>query len=182
MLTATDILSALAPRSDEKALQLPLRKGADMPSVAAGTPLPEILPVLLDSPDKQVSVRDDEGVPVGAIDSCALLAALTCLFSSSRDCSWIEISVPAADYSASAIARAVEDADASLLDLLVSEDPADPAHLRVLLRVDHIDPSGPVRSLERYRFNVVSAFGARLSPDSRVASERISNLKLYLNI
>lgn len=182
MLTANDIISLHALGEAAAPLRLPSPHAADAPSVAAGTPASEILPVLLESPAGVVTVRDDEGLPVGELDFKDMLEAFQLMFASSRDCSWVELRMPAADYSASAIARAVEDADASLLDILAQEDRRDPAHLLVSLRVDHLDPSGVVRSLERYGYTVRSTYGARYSADSELVSERISNLKLYLNI
>lgn len=58
------------------------------------------------------------------------------------------------DYSASAIARAVEDADAHLLNLNVTSADAGPDEVSVELRVSHRNTGGVARSLERYGFRV----------------------------
>ncbi len=74
----------------------------------------------------------------------------------------LTIAVPAGRYSASAIARAVEDCDANLLNLNVTTDgvmPRDYANAEVVvdLRVDLRHSMAVVRSLERYGFRVLSA-------------------------
>ena len=57
------------------------------------------------------------------------------------------------DYSASRIARAVEDADAHLLNLNVTAD-SERSDSRIVaeLRISHRDPEAAARSLERYGF------------------------------
>lgn len=64
------------------------------------------------------------------------------------------------DYAASAIARAVEDCDAHLLNLDVTAD-ADPAGRVIIeLRVNHRDGQSVARSLERYGYTVLDVRGA----------------------
>lgn len=73
------------------------------------------------------------------------------------DSSRITLSCRRADYSASLIARAVEDADASLINLNVTSRETSDGCLIVDLRIDHRNPAGVIRSLERYGFGVVGA-------------------------
>lgn len=68
------------------------------------------------------------------------------------DSSIVSIECPVSDYSASRIARAVEDADTHLVDLLSSPGVGD--KIKVMLRVRREDPSGVVHSLERYGYTV----------------------------
>lgn len=96
-----------------------------------------------------------------------------------QEMSVIELSMHHSDYLASAIARAVEDADTYLLDLSTATSPD--GMILVTLRISNPDPAAAVRSLERYGFNVTSASGPA---DSRLAlaAERLDQLQLYLNI
>ena len=71
------------------------------------------------------------------------------------DVAELTVSCPKADYSASAIARAVEDADAHLLSLNVEHQLDSDGMLRVDLRINHQHSRAVARSLERYGFNVV---------------------------
>lgn len=59
------------------------------------------------------------------------------------------------DYSASVMARAVEDADAPLLNLNVTGIDAGENRLTVALRIGHRSPLAAIRSLERYGFEVL---------------------------
>lgn len=94
------------------------------------------------------------------------------------DTSVINIECPPEQYSASMIARAVEDADAHLVSLSVSpgEGTAE-VELRVTLR----DPWPAVRSLERYGYEVVSALPSDETVRS-VQEERLDALRAYLNV
>ena len=106
-----------------------------------------------------------------------------------------------ADYSASRIARAVEDCDAHLLNLNVTDlgdissdaadaplaevggfadaDASDP--VLIDLRVSHRNPSAVARSLERYDYSVILARGASEADDDTFR-ERIEGLLRYLDL
>lgn len=84
-----------------------------------------------------------------------------------------------ADYSASSIARAVEDADATIISLLAY--PHDDGMLHVYLCINRLDPSHAVRSLERYGYSVAGASGVEYT-DAGLSRQRISELQRYLNI
>ena len=151
-------------------------------SVTEKMPAMLLLPHFLSSPDAKVDVTDPEGVTVGTVDSFAMLRGLGEMFGNdSGETSWVEASVRTSDYSASAVARAVEDVDANLLDMLTSPDPADPARMRLTLKISHSDPAAVVRSLERYGYEVVSSDSASTA-DMEKVRERLSELSLYLSM
>lgn len=85
------------------------------------------------------------------------------------------------DYSASHIARAVEDADAHVLNLNVTSDEAPEGYISVELRIDHLNPASVARSLERYGYIVVGLEDIvdNSDDDSR---RRIDELLRYLNV
>ncbi len=89
-----------------------------------------------------------------------------------------------ADYSASAVARAVEDCDAHLLNLnVVDLGDADSPRLVFELRANRRDASSIARSLERYGFEVLRTRGSADSDtDSDTARNRFENLIRYLQI
>lgn len=101
------------------------------------------------------------------------------------------------DYSASRIARAVEDCDAHLLNLNVTSmgdtadvynnlasDNARDGKLPVVfdLRVSHRNPSCITRSLERYGYTVLDTLSDDDSSDTAVARERIDQFFRFLEI
>ena len=97
------------------------------------------------------------------------------------------------DYSASLLARAVEDCDAHVLNLNVSEPGAltgdaaagvtsdDGYAVRVELRVNHRNAECVSRSLERYGFAVLSAESSSEADDGR-RLDNYRNLMHYLEI
>lgn len=87
-----------------------------------------------------------------------------------------------ADYSASAIARAVEDCDAHLLNLNVTADTTDDGRTVVLLRVSHRDPSSVTRSLERYGYQVVDTGSDPLMQSDDAARLRALEVLHYLSV
>lgn len=85
-------------------------------------------------------------------------------------------------YSASALARAVEDVDAHLVDLLTN--PSDRGTIHITLRFTHRDPSAVVRSLERYGYDVLEANAAHgATPHTeQIAQDRLRQLYMFLNV
>lgn len=108
------------------------------------------------------------------------------LFPAVGESSVLTVACRRPNYSASAIARAVEDCDAHLLNLNVTSDvssPTDPLDdtLVAELRITHRDPSAVTRSLERYGFRVLEARG-RDSADDEALRLRLDELIHYLNV
>ena len=103
-----------------------------------------------------------------------------------EESSSIEVGCFRSDYSASAIARAVEDADAHLLNLNVTADVCEGGEVVVALRVSHRNPAAVVRSLERHGYNVLSAKGSDgtdgFGPEAETASRRLAELMAHLNV
>ena len=111
-------------------------------------------------------------------------AALQRLFPAVEDSSRLTVSCRRTDYSASAVARAVEDCDAHLLNLNVTSDGAmDPFgdEVTVELRVSHRNAAAVARSLERYGYRVVAMEHAR-GADSDTMRERVNELIHYLEV
>ena len=112
------------------------------------------------------------------------------------DSSRLLVGCSRSDYSASRIARAVEDCDAHLLNLNVTspttrvagrdaEDMAEEADNRfpVLcdIRVSHRDAAAISRSLERYGYTVIDWEGDEAADDD-TSRQRIEHLFRYLEI
>lgn len=173
-MTAKDAISPIRLTAPLRESQLPLT-----PVVAADEPLTDVLPKLLEAPERELSVVGEHGV-VGVIDSSSLLEAFARMIPSRDDCSIITVECRPADYSASAIARAVEDADAHLVDLWSSPGPDD--SIRVTLRVRLDNPDAAVRSLRRYGYEVAEV--AVHHPDAlpTLSEERLSALQVFLNV
>lgn len=80
------------------------------------------------------------------------------------------------EYSASLIARAVEDCDAHLINLNVTDDPDDIGHVTVELRVGQRTGYAVARSLARYGYEVTDIRGADRDVEHEVARDRVNEL------
>ncbi|MDE5727470.1 MAG: hypothetical protein K2H83_00145 [Duncaniella sp.] len=87
------------------------------------------------------------------------------------------------DYSASRIARAVEDADAQLLNLNITSDTLEVENRIVFeLRVSHRSPLAVARSLERYGYEVADLIGAGGESVDERLSDRVASLIRLLEV
>lgn len=103
------------------------------------------------------------------------------LFPASADQSSLLVSCPRADYSASLLARAIEDCDAQVLNLNVTSLAASPHDVVVALRINHRHPEAAVRSLERYGYDVLDAVSGSEDDNEQMRS-RAAELLRYLDV
>lgn len=95
------------------------------------------------------------------------------------DCSLVTILCPPADYSASILTHACEDAGAPVVDLLTK--PADDRLISVTLRLRCDDPTHAIHNLERYGYEVADAEGNNYT-NALIANERLLELQALLNV
>lgn len=146
--------------------------------VSADLGVTEVLPRLLDAPGHVVAVTEGDTL-LGYIDETSLLQGLEAVITPRDDSSTITLTILPADYSASRIARAVEDADVHLVDLWTA--PADEEHIRVTLRIRTSDPSAVINSLERYGYTVDESTGPH-NINAEIALERLLSLQALLSV
>lgn len=143
-------------------------------------PVMDIIPRLLDSSSRELTVTED-GEPIGIIDQTSLLEGLGKMIAARDDCSVITVECAPQDYSASVLAHAIEDSDAHLVDLISA--PGENDRILVTLRVRHSDPTAAVRSLERYDFHVIDAHSSGDAMQSmEIATERLLSLQALMNV
>ncbi len=157
--------------------------------INAAVPLIEALPMLLDTPDRQLGI-EDHGNMLGVVTEASMLETLGRLIVPRDDSSVITAECSADRYSASAIAHAVEDADSHLVDLLTgpAQYPTDGVapvtyndRIRITLRVRTLTPEHVIQSLERYGYNVVDT-GGHNSLEADLFAERLASLNSLLNV
>lgn len=165
------VISAMAQDCGVPVRRPGCRTGAD-------TPLLDALPLLLDSPDRRLGVEVG-GDLAGVVTERSMLEALGRLIVPRDDSSVITVECPASDYSASALAMAVEDADVHLVDLI--SRPGEGDTLLVTLRVRTTEPENVISSLERHGYTVIYS-GEHHAPVEAILSERIAALQAMLNI
>lgn len=104
------------------------------------------------------------------------------LFPGNEEASRLTIECNRVDYSASAIARAVEDCNAHLINLNVTSQPASKAGRVVVdLRVNHRNAQAVARSLERYGYLVTSTDNENDDPLTQRARQHALELLKYLD-
>ena len=117
-------------------------------------------------------------------------AILARLFPPVEESSRLTVACRRANYSAGAIARAVEDCDCHLLNLNLtapvvgSRDPLDDT-VTVDLRVSRRDPAAVARSLERYGFRVIDGQASAEAASDAATDEvrrRVNELIHFLNV
>lgn len=169
-MTAKDILSI---RKQDSSLTQNSQVESEMP-------LLDIIPRLLDTKNRELTVVED-GEELGIIDQASLLEGIGRMIAARDDCSVITLECAPEDYCASIIAHAVEDSDAHLVDLF--SVPGENGRVKVTLRVRHSDPTAAVRSLERYDFHVLEAHSSGDSIQSmEIATERLLSLQALMNV
>ena len=87
-----------------------------------------------------------------------------------------------ADYSASQIARAVEDSDAHLLNLNVMRDENEQYDMLVDIRINRVNGETVARSLERYGFDVIRFTPGDSDAGDSILRQRVEELLRYINI
>ena len=95
------------------------------------------------------------------------------------DCSLVTLECSPADYSASILTHACEDAGAPVVDLLTQ--PADERSIRVTLRLRCEDPTPAIHNLERYGYEVAEAEGNQYT-DAMIAAERLLEVQMMHNV
>ncbi len=84
------------------------------------------------------------------------------------------------DYSLAEISRLIEENRAKILSSIVKEDPADPGKLRLTLKLNQLDLSRIVATLERFGYKVIGRY--QESKPVGTEKERIDMLLRYLDI
>ncbi len=107
---------------------------------------------------------------------------LEAIFPDTEECCELLVACPPGDYSASSLARGVEDCDARLLTLSVTGMRDADGRPVVMLRANTRAPEGIARSLARYGYDVLFARGSSPSAERTEAIARVNELLHYLEI
>lgn len=174
-MTAKDIISP-------KLLALPPTKHAvTVPTVAASAPLSLILQKASEASIVRV-VDDHSGTQIGTLDASAIIGATARLFPAVDEACELIIECARHDYSASIIARAVEDCNAHVLNLNVRADNRPDNRISVSVRINHSSGEAVARSLARYGYDVTEIIGGDTDPLTETTKERINELIHYLEL
>lgn len=116
----------------------------------------------------------------GASGCCSGLCGET--FQYAAESSALVVACRPDQYSASVIARAVEDCDAHLINLCLSGERTDIGEVVVYLRIDHRNGESAARSIERFGYRVLRVDNAGGELSDETARDRVNQLLRYLEI
>lgn len=115
-------------------------------------------------------------------DTLSPVAKLEALLPDNPESSSLLVACRPADYSASAIAKAVEDCDTQLLGLAVTSMRHPDGRIVVALRVGARSPGAAARSLERYGYEVFFTRSPYTDAERQEAVARANELLHYLEL
>lgn len=107
---------------------------------------------------------------------------LLSLFPPHQECCTLTVMCMPSHYSASELARAVEDADAHLLNLNVTTSSGPEGQSVVELRISHRDAGRAAASLERYGYTVTDVGQDGYDHRAETLQNRINDLLTRLNV
>jgi len=90
------------------------------------------------------------------------------------------ISMDSNDYSLSEISRLIESNNAKILSSSIKDDEFDPKKLKLTLKINQIDLTHIIATLERFDYKIIAKYQESLAPDNQ--KERLDILLKYLDI
>jgi CBS domain-containing protein len=140
----------------------------------------DILKVAADQKLQLVAVLNDEDVYTGVITVQDTLTSFAQTAAVQMAGGILVLSMNHNDYSLSEVSRLVEENRARVLSSIVKEDPLDPGKIRLTLKLNELDLSRIVATLERFGYKVIG----RYQETKQLSSEkdRIDMLLRYLDI
>jgi CBS domain-containing protein len=140
----------------------------------------DILKVAADQKLQLVAVLNAEEIYTGVITVQDTLTSFAQTAAVQMPGGILVLSMNHNDYSLSEVSRLVEENRARVLSSIVKEDPLDPGKIRLTLKLNELDLSRIVATLERFGYKVIG----RYQETKQISSEkdRIDMLLRYLDI
>ncbi len=140
----------------------------------------DILKVAADNKLQMVAVLNEDQTYAGIITVQDTLTSFAQTAAVQLPGGILVLSMNHLDYSLAEIARLVEENHAKILSSIVKEDPLDSAKLRLTLKINQIDLSRIVATLERFNYRVIGQYQeTKPKVDDK---DRIDMLLRYLDI
>lgn len=127
-----------------------------------------------------VGVHDEEGNYVGVITVQDIMASFAQSASIQMPGGILVLSMDLIDYSLAEISRYVEENKAKVISSTMVEDPLDKGKIKLTLKINQMDLSRIVATLERFGYRVIGRY--QEAPHDDDNKERLDMLMKYLNI
>ena len=140
----------------------------------------DILKVAADNRLQLVAVLNEDQTYCGVITVQDTLTSFAQTAAVQMPGGILVLSMSLVDYSLAEISRLIEENHAKILSSIVKEDPLDPGKIRLTLKINQIDLSRIVATMERFGYKVIGSYQEANS--SGTEKERIDMLLRYLDI
>lgn len=140
----------------------------------------DILKVAADNKLQSVAVLDDEKQYFGLITVQDTITSFAQTAAVQMPGGILVLSMNHNDYSLAEISRLIEENNTKVLSSIVKEEPLDPGKIRLTLKLNQLDLSRIVATLERFGYKVVGRYQESKPMGSE--RERIDMLLRYLDI
>ncbi len=127
-----------------------------------------------------VGVLNEEGQYAGIITVQDIMASFAQSASVQMPGGILVLSMDLIDYSLAEISRYVEENKAKIISSTMMEDPLDRGKIKVTLKINQMDLSRIVATLERFGYRVIGRY--QEAPHDDDSKERLDMLMKYLNI
>ena len=127
-----------------------------------------------------VAVVNEEGIYEGIITLQDIMASFAQSASVQMPGGILVLSMDLIDYSLAEISRYVEENNAKVISSTMLDDPLDPGKIKLTLKINQMDLSRIVATLERFGYRVIGRF--QEAPHDDDSKERLDMLMKYLNM
>lgn len=140
----------------------------------------DILKVAADNNVQMVAVIGEDGKYSGVITVQDTLSSFAQTAAVQMPGSILVLSMNHVDYSLAEISRLVEENNAKILSSMVKDDPMDVSKLRLTLKINQLDLSRIVATLERFGYRVIGRYQENKTEPAE--KDRLDMLFRYLDI
>jgi acetoin utilization protein AcuB len=140
----------------------------------------EILRVAGEHKLNVVAVQNEDGQYIGIITVQDMMASFAQTASVQMPGGILVLSMDLIDYSLAEISRYVEENKAKVISSTMMEDELDKGKIKLTLKINQLDLSRIVATLERFGYRVIGRY--QESPRDDDSKERLDMLMKYLNI
>ena len=127
-----------------------------------------------------VAVQDEQGKYVGIITVQDIMASFAQTASIQMPGGILVLSMDLIDYSLAEISRYVEENNAKIISSTMVDDPLDKGKIKLTLKINQMDLSRIVATLERFGYRVIGRY--QEAPHDDDSKDRLDMLMKYLNM
>lgn len=149
-------------------------------TVSANSHFYDVLKVAAEQKSNMVTVIDNDGKYKGVITIQDTVTAYAQSAAVQMPGSIVVLALPSIDYSLAEISRLIEENNAKILSSSIKEDEFDTSNLRLTLKINQLDLTAILATLERFGYQIIAHFQENKVEDGQ--KDRLDLLFKYLDI